>query len=842
MAQSIALHPLVRKARESLKQIGYRDDLLLPDYVFSDVLGERDGSQTIPLAAFAQEPTSYKTACFGVALTTSDDPREVEYCRALGAPMVLALRPDTNSCRLWKMMAHGTPELRGQFSADDLMREISSRQEQWRPNEVLRAKNIAFPNVSPQLDFYDISLVGAIEADVHRKLNELLSTVLAQSREIYQERHGQEPNDQIYRTLFQVIFRFMAAKLLGDRKHEGNWLDPDASVVLQKVNTFYNDPAAALPTLDAPIRNRAWETIRKAIHFQNLSVEALAYVYENTFVDVTTRRTLGTHATPYEVAEYMVRALPIDKLPQDERTVFEPFCGAAPFLIAALGRLRELLPDGMNAAERHDYFVRMLAGMEIDPFAREVAFHSLILADYPNSNGWRILEEDVFASPQLTDTLMRANIVLCNPPYGSFRSQEKQAYSTLKSTDKDIEFLLRVLEHPPHMLGFVLPRTYINGRSYRPLRKQIEALYGNVHEIALPDNVFKHSHIETVMLLAYDRERGPAHRKSIVLSKSEYQKFKQTRAIQQGQPPLQRLWEETAKSSTLSSYVSVHRGIEYNEPFSASDARFVSDVEKPNFVPGLIKATDGFSPYAVGQIKYLTTEVPLKTGAKWDWSSAKVVAPAASNSTGHWATMAAVDYEGLLCTQNFQCIWQKPVQDVIALEAIAAVLNSPVANAWISQQAGKRHNQANFFLSVPVPIFSSTATELIARYTDRYARLQGTAEAIKILLKIDAAVLDAYGLSEEAESELLAWFDGARRPGVPSFTGYGAAFEQAQTEYRQELAHFQQVERYQNLTEKSFLKELTSQEFHEKEYLSQTIDKFNEPFYVSVSQNQNRDR
>ncbi len=837
MAQPTELHPLLLKTRDSLKQIGYQDDLLLSDYGFSDVLGERDGSQTVPLAAFAQEPTSYKTACFGVALTTSDDPREVEYCRALGAPMVFALRPDTNTCRLWKMMARGVPELRAEFSSDSLWHEITSRQEQWRPSEVLRAKNIAFPNVSPQLDFYDIGLVAAIEADVHRKLNELLSTVVAQSREIYRERHGQEPDGQTYRALFQIIFRFMAAKLLGDRKHEGDWLNPDASVVLQAVNMFYNDSTAALPVLEAPIRNRAWDTIRTAIHFQNLSVEALAYVYENTFVDVTTRRTLGTHATPYKIAEYMVRALPIKDLPQDERTVFEPFCGAAPFLIAALGRLRELLPDGMNAAERHDYFVRMLAGMEMDPFAREVAFHSLILADYPNSNGWKISDEDVFASLTLTQNLTQANIVLCNPPYIAFDMQERQSYSP-SAANKAVESLLRVLQHPPKMLGFVLPLAYQNGRSYRDVRKRISSLYGNVDVVKLPDNVFQHSSVETVLLLAYGNAQDTPRHRFATLSGSSYKDFKHARTIRWGEEPLKQVWEELKGISELSSAAEVHRGIRYAKGFSNSDPKFVSDTEKDGFVPGLSRTEEDFSPYSVGQVQYLTTEAEVEVGADWTWNLPKVIVSAARRSRGQWVTVAAMDYDELVCTQNFHCIW--PGSADLPLEVLAAIINGPVANAWISQQAGKRHSQVRFYATIPLPALLPTATELITRYVDRYVdryvRFQATAEAMNLFLKIDAAVLDAYGLSKEAEGELLAWFDGARRPGVPGFTRYGSEFEQARAEYRHELAHFQQVERYQALVDKTFLDGLTPQEAQEKDRLSRAIDEDNAPFYENVLQ------
>lgn len=839
MSQPAELHPLIAKTRAGLKQIGYQDNLLLPDYGFSDVLGDKNETQTVSLAAFAQEPTSYKTACFGVAITKSNNPQEIEYCRALGAPMVLAIQPGTNSCRLWKMMAYEVPQLRDEFSADALVSQITSRQEHWRPSEVLRAKNIAFPQISPQLDFYDIGLVAAIEADVHRKLNELLSTVVAQSLEIYKERHDQEPDNEVYRALFQAIFRFMAAKLLGDRKHEGDWLNPDSAVVLQNVNAFYNDPAAALPTIDAPMRNRAWDTIRTAIHFQNLSVEALAYVYENTFVDVPTRRALGTHATPYEVAEYMVRALPIDSLSQDERTVFEPFCGAAPFLVAALGRLRELLPKEMNAAERHNYFVRMLAGMEIDAFAREVAFHSLILADYPNSNGWRISGEDVFASPVLADSLKKSNIVLCNPPYGPFNDIEKQNHAP-KSNEKAIQALHNVLRYPPKMLGFVLPLAYQNGRSYRNLRKQIYSLYGNVDVVKLPDNVFQHSSVETVLLLAYGKPQNTPRHRFVALSKSAYKQFKGVRTVAWEKDSLERLWKELEGNSKIASAADIHRGIEYAKGFSNSDPKFVSNTKQTGFVPGLSKNAGNISLYSIDRIEYLTTEAEIKSRTHWAWDMPKLIVPAARMSRGQWVTLAAVDYDGLVCTQSLSGIWLK--SQILSLEVLAAVVNGPVANAWMSQRAGKRHSQIRFYASIPIPSFSSTQVELITRYVDNFVRLGKTAEAMSALLKIDAAVLDAYGLSEEAEYELLTWFDGARRPGVPSFTGYGLEFGAARAEYRYELAHFQQVERYQDLVDKTFSAELNVQEAQEKESLSQNIDDYNASFYTNGSQEPSRGR
>ena len=259
--------------------------------------------------------------------------------------------------------------------------------------------------------------------------------------------------------------------------------------------------------------------------------------------------------------------------------------------------------------------------------------------------------------------------------------------------------------------------------------------------------------------------------------------------------------------------------------------------KKVGFVPGLIRVRSGFTPYLTTNVVFLNVDgkVMRRNSHLLPWNLPKVLIPAARLRRGRWVTAAVADYDGLTCTQRFHGLW--PKNDAPPLEVLAAVLNGPVANAWIAEHSDKRDVQKRVVDSVPIPALSSTAIELITRYVNRYIRFHEKAEAVDILLKIDAAVLDAYGLSEEAESELLAWFDGARRPGVPGFTGYGPTFEQAQEEYRRELAHFQQVERYQDLVDKTFSGSLTIEEDQEKELLSQDIDNYNAPFHTGPSTN-----
>ena len=166
--------------------------------------------------------------------------------------------------------------------------------------------------------------------------------------------------------------------------------------MLEGIESYYglgrlaSKPLGVVQNLPA---DTAWRTLLQAISFRNISSDSLAFVYENTLVTKDTRKRFGTHSTPRQVAEYVVNRLDLSKFDLKTLTVFEPFTGAGAFLVAALRLMRDLLPEGLSGQERHDFLVPRIRGAEIDAFACEVATLSLILADYPNANGWKIANE-----------------------------------------------------------------------------------------------------------------------------------------------------------------------------------------------------------------------------------------------------------------------------------------------------------------------------------------------------------------------------------------------------------------------------------------------------------------
>lgn len=794
MSETYTTRTLLKTIREGLLELGYSENLLQENYGFTDMFAQDQTFCSVELGVFAQDPPSYRSACFGVVIPQYYDSAEaIAKYRSLGAPQIFALHPEAEEVRCWKMLAHGDPILIDSIPAHKLRNTIYAHKSDWNPESILRAKAIRFTSEPVQLDFFDMGLIPMLEGIVYKKLDRLLNDVIASCEVVYQEHH-EEALD--YEGLFRLIFRLIAAKLLGDRQYPGNWLSTSSEEVIKLVEEFYfqhTPPEVVLH--DALVQETAWRKIRTAFSFRNLSVEGLAYVYENTLITPEARKKFGVHATPPEIAEYIVQNLPLKELPYEEWRIFEPFCGHAPFLTAALGRLRTLLPLNMPAQQRHEYFIRMLSGMEIDSFACEVARNSLILADYPHPNGWSITCNNFFASEELNKYLEWAQVVICNPPYEDFDMEERQLNRSIISTNKAVEALRRVLTRAPKMLGFVLPRVFINGQSYRQIKHQIEDLYNNVTVVELPP-IFNFSETETVLLIAHGKRTSNPQWFSISVEKKDFQQF-----ISTGQPTtrvqipfnlvqsesgdvlwysrLHTIWTELASLPKLESVADIHRGIEYRASLRRDKDMLISNTPRDGFAKGLRNSKGELEPYIARSSMYLnmSPSLMLYEAYKLPWSVPKVIANASRKRTDRWLIAGAIDEQGLVCTQRFHGIW--PTSS-LPLEVISAVLNGPVANAFLSAHRTSRDNQVRALRQIPIPEFRKSQIHLIISLVRKYISYRKQwldqpeyttyfeARCRGIVRQIDAEVLSAYNLSMQLEQELIEYFDGYKRSGPVS--------------------------------------------------------------------------
>lgn len=772
-----ALDLIAKAARDT----GYRSEAVVTDYSFADVLAEKNPTRTVQLAAFTRTPPSYRSAALAVVQGGSRNSLDlVKEHRALGAPLLFVINQD--SVTVWEVRSKVPPRAIETVELGGIEDLFKRHRATWHPDAIHRAKSVGTSEDGYQLDFVDLGLMPAIEGEIHVKLGRLLVETLDLSRK------ASEGGDLDVRTLFRVVFRLLAAKVLEDRQHPyaAAWNPEDLSSVLAGIETYYSLGhiegrwANKLPT----VFNNAWRHLRAGISFSNISSDDLAFVYENTLITPETRKVFGTHSTPRQVAEYVVRKLELHNYNPEDLRIYEPFAGAGVFLVSALRHLRDLLPVEWSDQQRHDFLIKRISGDEVDPFACEVATLSLILADYPNHNGWHIREADLFAGNTLADRIGSNNVILCNPPFEAFTEADKSRYEIAGTThSKAIAALSAALDAKPLALGFVLPRSFILERQFAEQRRRIESLYGSVEVLKLPDGIFGASDVETAAVIARDLRSAPV--KSIALRSTEVAERDRSAFLKTGHttvhrnltrdvedmpeghlwvPPLNALWDYLQDSPQLGTMLKPSLGLQW---FDQGHGR--SDTKKPGYGAGFANARH-LKQYQMPRSVWLDfREDYIRRAFKHDWSKPKLIASATRLSRGAWCIGAFADFEGLLCSQQFFGLW--PVKQLTSAQLIAlsAVINGPVANAFLAINSPKDRFRVSVVRDIPIP---ASIPEKLTELTEQYVEMSNTTSIFNntdedqsaLLAKIDAEVMNAYDLPLKLERQLLAYFEGSDRP------------------------------------------------------------------------------
>lgn len=780
-----------------LRSIGYQGGLLQEDYKFVDWFSPRVEERQAAAAAFGQTPVSYDSACIGVAYSDGESEAAlVNKFRALGAPILLELSP--GEIREWavsrKENGHGLVE---RYATNRINEMFVNRAPDWRPQALLRAKNIGSFQWSRQLGLFS-GLLPELEEHIQATLDPLLRATLAATRDSYRESTGRDakPAD-----LFKLVFWILTAKVFCDRRVPGFinvTRDPDE--LLSLVAKHYRTEAPNL--LNRQTRQAAADRIWAELDFRNLSVEILSQMWSTTLVDDKTKKQLSIHRTSRTIVRYMVDRIPFLSAGDDKRIILEPCSGSAVFLIGVMNALRDNL-FGATPAERHKYFVQHLAAMEKDPFAVEISRLALTLADFPNGDGWNVTEADVFVPGAMTSYLQRAAVVLCNPPFGEFSKNDRLRYQS-SSVSRPAELLHRVLKdlRPDGVVGFVMPRTFVDGHSYGAVREQVARRFATIEVTLLPDRAFD-ADSEIALLIATDpiphnacrvtnrkvnddsetwRQFEFGHQVSTdYVAELTVQELQQSLVV----PALPELWASLINYPVLRDFAELHRGIEWRLPLTKDRAEtghrqtLVRERPAEGFMCGVAPKTT-FGVFEHPPLKYLSVHPKNQRTNAWQlaWDKPKAILSKAARSRGPWRMAAFPDSDGVTCYQTFIGVW--PKESTFDEWLLSAILNSPVANAFVATREGKTDVTVETLRLIPVPHFTEAQRAKLKSLIIRYKRANslspleaGLADDPERLLKeIDATVLDGYRLSPRIERQLLDFFSGHRRPVSHPFGDY----------------------------------------------------------------------
>ena len=791
--------PIPKAIESSFRRCGYSGGLLGRDVR----VGE---THVAELVGFAHKPHDARSSCVALVVTANATAADMKAYRPLGAPVVFAW----NGNRLdWWEQRRGGASLRESVTADKLAAFFDRHRDDLAPGAVYRAKTWGSFDTKYQLRFVDVGLMPVVESEAGQELTDLIERAV--KKLLQPSTHGKEPSRPLARWAIQSAFRLLAGKILRDKRVPNfvrlRLLNPED--VLRRVGRHYGEADGA-PETTRPQKDGLCEASRIIADFADLSVvtpESLSYVYESALVENATRRKLGIHSTPAFLVDYVVeRVAPlIEGIPVAERHVFEPACGHAAFLVAALRKLRDLLPKSMLAPKRLKPYLRQhLSGVEIDGFALEIARLSLTLADIPNPNGWQLTCGDMFAGRMIEQGAAKASVLLANPPFENFTDDERFGYERsgfpVEYGNKAAEMLNRALPHMREgaVLGVVLPQGLLVSPKTTRLRERLLTDFEVFDICALPDKVFGRSEAESATIVARKirgRERTRRSTSYASVREPDIEQFKRYREVAWRAdvsperfvgpdwkllvPDLCEVWDWCLGMPRLSDFACVGKGFD-----------FIAAADLP---PGTIATATDFFPGSVAGFKNLRGKpmihaVPTEVHMDLDWAvgqatsygaiegTPQIVMNYARASRGPWRIKAFIDRAGHPATSRFLAV--RPIDARMSLAFLWALLNSPLANAYVFAHVRKRDIPVSTMNALPVPQPSaSDATAVTERVTDylvacrdsesKFFAPRDSNKLRHLLTLVDAEVLRLYDLPARMERRLLDLFAGEKRPGVP---------------------------------------------------------------------------
>ena len=231
-------------------------------------------------------------------------------------------------------------------------------------------------------------------------------------------------------------------------------------------------------------------------------------------------------------------------------------------------------------------------------------------------------------------------------------------------------------------------------------------------------------------------------------------------------PALEKAWEGMGGVRRLGEFFKIHRGIQWTPPQACAR----SEKARPGYRPGLWSSRGAAQFLRSRSVVYLDARADRIRGAAIDlpWDKPKIVLSGWSGRDRPWRLAAAQDREGVLLSRQFIALWpRKPLSDAEFM-AFVAVLNGPVANAYVAARNGDGNIRIGNLDPIPIPRGDlPPAGELAADYAARLAAPDAPDRddrMEKLLIGIDARVLGAYDLPPQLERRLLERFRGAARP------------------------------------------------------------------------------
>lgn len=795
-----------REAARFLEGIGYASRDVVRDYRYT-ICAESGALEPrqVALVSFGGAQRNMRTACVTAFEAASEDAAltELKSLRFLAAPASIVAMNGTVS--LYAVHSTKEPVVIDSLDRREWQSRLLPRTEYLSPQSLMAAKR--GDRAGP---FLDARLFAWAEDVTERTLSSLLESVYATLWASLPSNRRRAKAGQA--ATLQLLFRLLAVRVLEDRERvevqEDVWraiANAEEKLSLSDAHGL-SDLSSQFPTNETAAALRG---MRERFSFDSLTPETLAYAYENALVSKQARAELGIYYTPRAITRFVLDHLPLESIPQAKRAVLDPCCGSGSFLLAAHERLNAMLPSDWTPRQRHRYLAQRIAGMDVDPFARETARLALVLAGIDVGDGWQIREGDAM-KPMPSDFARQPTVIVTNPPF-----REIKVAGTRREVAAEIlGNLLRGLPMGGYV-GIVVPQSVLESEAAASVRRELLNTCTLLEIATFPGSLFE-SNAETAVLLAR-REAGGSSRSTVVTirecSGRDVAEFRRSRKFSTTYSVVADEWSADEKARFVASpffdlwarlndscvpldeVAHITNGLQVKP----DDHDSVSSQAAPGLVPYVERVGATMAPFVfladgeIAQPKFLRYGEQLhRQRAPENFEAAKVLISSNRNPAYTWRLVAASAPAGVYYSENFQGL--RPKAGNIGPGALTAILNGHVANAWFHAHCRKRKIVLRILKRLPVPRLDALTSErlekrvaaladLLKRIHERRAqtghaplfwsqdaegeRIEELMEEAALLLgEIDGVVLDAYGVSERDRLALVRYMGVDKRPSL----------------------------------------------------------------------------
>ncbi|GAG30691.1 unnamed protein product, partial [marine sediment metagenome] len=201
------------RLRPYLGKCGYSGKLISENYIYSDGSGNE---HKVPIAGFAYPSKDARDAC--IAAIDGDLLEEPSFesmaneCRNVGAPVLFICC--RKQLQWWSLKSKGV-ELTETVPSNQVGSFFKQHREDFSPQTIYRAKNLARVHSVYQRSFVDNGLTPVLEEEMGDRLSDLVKNMLR----VLDEKLGIPQVDvKLSRWMFQSVFWLLGAKILQDKK------------------------------------------------------------------------------------------------------------------------------------------------------------------------------------------------------------------------------------------------------------------------------------------------------------------------------------------------------------------------------------------------------------------------------------------------------------------------------------------------------------------------------------------------------------------------------------------------------------------------------------------------